>query len=651
MQKEIKKPKKKQVTGSFAGIPVKRLGPIFALLGALLYIQTITFDFTQDDAIVISDNMYTTEGISGIPGLLGHDTFYGYFKDANKTRLVSGGRYRPLTPVMFAIEREIAGPDPWFHHLMNAVFYGLLCWIVFGFTREFLSARVETKLVLRIALITALIFAIHPIHTEAVANIKGRDEIAAAMASLGGLWLMIRSLHHKNPWMLRGIALFVFLSGLLAKENVITMLAVVPLTLWWHAKNKKVEWLPGLIPIVIACGIFLVIRASVTGLKTGDPPMELMNNPFIKIENNLYVPFTAGEKSATIMYTMGKYVQLLFFPFPLTHDYYPRHVDIQQWSHPWVIVSAFMWIALLFIAFKGIRNRTWWAYGILFYVCTMSITSNVIFPIGTNMSERFAFLPSFGFAFVAGVAIALALNSKWKTVAIGLGAVLVFAFSTWTVARSRVWKDNHTLFTTDIETSQKSAKLLNAVGGDLVTSAEMETDTVIRKEMLRDAQKYLKQALLIHPNYKLSYLLLGNSHFHLKELDEAITYYRHVIRMDPNYGEGRRNLGIALREKGKHQGEKQNNLVGAISLLEEALTYLPDDFMTYHLLGVAHGQKGDTQTAIAFFQKEIELAPNNAAAHYNLGIALRQAGNEEAAMQSFNKARELDPNLPQLKNR
>ena len=280
MQKEIKKPKKKQVTGSFAGIPVKRLGPVFALLGALLYIQTITFDFTQDDAIVISDNMYTTEGISGIPGLLGHDTFYGYFKDANKTRLVSGGRYRPLTPVMFAIEREIAGPDPWFHHLMNAVFYGLLCWIVFGFTREFLSARVETKLALRIALITALIFAIHPIHTEAVANIKGRDEIAAAMASLGGLWLMIRSLHHKNPWMLRGIALFVFLLGLLAKENVITMLAVVPLTLWWHAKNKKVEWFPGLIPIVIACGIFLVIRASVTGLKTGDPPMELMNNPF-----------------------------------------------------------------------------------------------------------------------------------------------------------------------------------------------------------------------------------------------------------------------------------------------------------------------------------------------------------------------------------
>ena len=82
---------------------------MFALLGTLLYFQTVTFEYTQDDAIVISDNMFTTKGVSGIPGLLSHDTFYGYFKDENKTRLVSGGRYRPLTPVMFAIEYEIAG--------------------------------------------------------------------------------------------------------------------------------------------------------------------------------------------------------------------------------------------------------------------------------------------------------------------------------------------------------------------------------------------------------------------------------------------------------------------------------------------------------------------------------------------------------------
>ncbi len=648
MAKEFKKTRKKDVATTFAGIPVKRLGPLFALLGTLLYFQTVGFDYTQDDAIVINDNMYTTQGIQGIGGLLSHDTFYGYFKDANKTRLVSGGRYRPLTPIMFAIERDIAGPKPWFSHFINAVCYGLLCWILFGFTRELLSARLSSNAALQIAAITTLIFALHPIHTEAVANIKGRDEIIAAVGSLGGLWLMLKSTRDSKPWRLAGAAALVFFLGLLAKENVITMLAVVPLTLWWYSKNISIRWTTTMIPIIVACSLFLLVRGGVTGWNKGLPPKELMNNPFLKIENSIYVPFSSGERTTTIVYTMGKYVQLLIFPYPLTHDYYPRHIEIQDWGKPLVILSLSGWLALLWIVIRGWKTRSWWAYGILFYICTMSITSNLVFPVGTNMSERFAFLPSFGFALIAGFGLSRLVDSKNRKLAFVLVSVLLLAYGAWTLARSRVWKDNHTLFTTDIKTSGRSAKLLNAVGGDLVTLAETEKDEVLKKKDLLDAQLYLKRALEIHPNYKLSYLLLGNSHYHLGELDQAITYFRHVLKMDPNYGEGKRNLGVALRDAGKIQGEKQNNLTGAISLLEEAVTYLPDDFETYHLLGVAYGQKGETQKAISYFTKEIELAPKNATAYFNLGIAYRHAGDEAKAKINFEKAKSIDPNLPQL---
>lgn len=651
MAKSSKKKIKEQLPESFAGIPVSRLGILLALLAALLYFQTVTFDYTQDDAIVINENMFTTKGISGIPGLLGHDTFYGYFKDENKTRLVSGGRYRPLTPVMFAIEYEIAGLKPWFSHFINAISYGILCWMIFGFSRELLSARLSQSLSLRISVICALLFALHPIHTEVVANIKGRDEIIAALASFAGLWMVLKSTYKKNAWHYRGAAALIFFLGLLAKENVITMLGVVPLTLWWYQKNRETRWFPSLLPIIAASILFLVVRAGVTGLEKGKTPMELMNNPFLKIENSNYVPFSFAEKSATIMYTMGKYVQLLVFPYPLTHDYYPRHVDIKTWADPFVILSALLWAALMFAVFKGWKQRSWWAYGILFYILTMSITSNIVFPIGTNMSERFAFLPSYGYTLILGLMFANAYATRWKTAATILLGVIILAFGTWTLVRSRVWKDNHTLFTTDIKTSTRSAKLLNAVGGDLLTTAEKETDPEIRTELLQESQIYLKRALEIHPNYKLSYLLLGNSSFHLGNHEEAVKYYRHVLKMDPNYGEGKRNLGVALREMGKVQGEKNNNLTGAITLLEEALSYLPDDFMTYHLLGVAYGQKGDTQRAISYFLKEIELAPQNASAHFNLGIAYRQAGNEAAARESFEKARSLDPNLPQLQNK
>ena len=651
MGKETNKTKKLNIRNTLFGIPLAHMGPLLAILGTLLYAQTVSFEYTQDDAIVINDNMYTTEGIKGIGGLFKYDTFYGYFKDQTKTRLVSGGRYRPLTPAMFAVEYELAGNNPWLSHFVSAVCYGLLCWILFGFLLALLTPRLNTGPAVQVAAISALIFALHPIHTEAVANIKGRDEIVAAMGALGGLWLMLKSLQHPKPLLMRGLAGMVFLLGLLAKENIITILAVAPLTLWWHQKNTSVKWISNLWPIIAASVLFILIRGSVTGFSAGEPPKELMNNPFLKLENNVYVPFSAGEKTATIVYTMGKYVQLLVFPYPLTHDYYPRHIDIQTWGNPMVILSFLVWLGLLYAVIKGWKNRTWWAYGILFYVCTMSITSNIVFPIGTNMSERFAFLPSVGFALIAGYAISLAINSSNRKAALGISLAILIAFGGWTLIRSRVWKDNSTLFTNDIKTSQRSAKLLNAVGGDLVTRAEDEKDPEVKKEMLTEAQIYLKEAIEIHPNYKLSYLLLGNASFHMGDLDQAITYFRHVLKMDPDYSEGKRNLGVALRDQGKIYGEKNHNLSGAITLLLEAVQYLPNDYETYQLLGVAHGQAGDTQKAIIYFRKEIELAPKNATAHYNLGIALSQIGDAAGANASFEAAKALDPNLPQLKNR
>jgi tetratricopeptide (TPR) repeat protein len=281
----------------------------------------------------------------------------------------------------------------------------------------------------------------------------------------------------------------------------------------------------------------------------------------------------------------------------------------------------------------------------------MSITANIVFPIGTNMSERFAFLPSVGFALIAGVGLSNLLNSDYKRnirpIILGVLVILTLV----TLVRSRVWINNHMLFSTDIHTSKRSAKLLNAAGGDLVTQSEKEKDPIKKRQMLQDAQGYLKQALEIHPNYKLSYLLLGNSSFYLKDYEQAVAMFRQVLKLDPDYAEGRRNLGVALRDFGKYQGEQSNNLVGAITLLEEAVQYLPNDFETYHLLGVAHGQKGDHQKAIEYFKKEIELAPKNASGYFNLGIAYQHAGDEVNAQKAFQKAKEIDPNLPQLKGK
>ena len=160
---------------------------LFAL-SVLVYANTFSHDFAQDDAIVITDNMFTTEGVSGLGGIFRYDTFYGFFKTANKDKLVAGGRYRPLTLAMFAIEYQVFGDNPTAMHILNALWYGLLVVVLYGALLALFRSRAKwdkqlsENMVYLIPLLAALVFALHPLHTEAVANIASGDRVAMGMA-------------------------------------------------------------------------------------------------------------------------------------------------------------------------------------------------------------------------------------------------------------------------------------------------------------------------------------------------------------------------------------------------------------------------------------------------------------------------------------
>ena len=93
---------------------------LFAL-GFFLYANTFGHDYSQDDAIVITDNMFTTQGVKGFGGILQYDTFYGFFKEEGKAKLVAGGRYRPFSLLTFALEYSIFGENPTVSHIVNAL--------------------------------------------------------------------------------------------------------------------------------------------------------------------------------------------------------------------------------------------------------------------------------------------------------------------------------------------------------------------------------------------------------------------------------------------------------------------------------------------------------------------------------------------------
>ena len=103
---------------------------VFALL---LYVNTFNHKYAQDDAIVIYANMFTQQGISGFPGILSNDTFFGFFKEEGKAKLVAGGRYRPFTQLMFALEWQIFGDNPRVGHTVNMLLYGLLGLMLYNF--------------------------------------------------------------------------------------------------------------------------------------------------------------------------------------------------------------------------------------------------------------------------------------------------------------------------------------------------------------------------------------------------------------------------------------------------------------------------------------------------------------------------------------
>lgn len=616
---------------------------VLALVVFVLYANTLWHEYTQDDAIVITDNMFTTKGISGIPGLFKYDTFYGFFKEEGKAALVSGGRYRPLTPAMFAIEYQLFGMDPFWGHLLNICWYAVCCIVLYLTLFQLLTLRAGPYAG-SIAALTALVFAVHPVHTEVVANIKGRDEIMAMLFSLGALWSVISYADRTKLIYLAGGALSFFL-GLLSKENTITFLAIIPLSIWIFREFNLRQGVKYMAPLLVVTMLFLAIRTQVIGqLLSPNPPKELMNNPFLKLQGSEYVPFSSPEKSATIVFTLGKYLQLMLFPHPLTHDYYPRHIGIKSWSEPGVLISFLVYVIMIIWSLIGLRHRRdVMAYGIAFYLLSLSLVSNIIFPVGTNLSERFLFMPS------AGLVLAFSWwmhENLWKVglkrlfIAINLAILLLLGWKT--LDRNKAWASNATLFFTDIAISGNSAKLRNAVGGEKIRLSTLEKDEEKAKGMLLEAIEHLNKAIEIHPLYKNAYLLLGNAHFYLKNFDESISNYEKSLALDPNYRDALSNIGIAYQQGGRYHGEVRNDLPKAIQYLESALRYLPEDYETHRLLGIAYAFHREPVKAKEHFIKAVELEPEIADAWKNLGNVYAQMGDMVKANECFRKSEELN---------
>jgi len=618
-------------------------------LAFLLYANTLKHGFVYDDGIVITDNMYTTQGVKGIGGILSHDTFFGFFKSEGNEMLVTGGRYRPMSLVLFAVLYQIGGASPFLFHLATVLLFAFGCLLLYR-TLLLLLKPAEQSGGYLVAWLATLLFAVHPIHTEVVANIKSCDEILTLIGCLAALYYALKAWDTGNrKWAIA--AGVVFFLACLSKENAVAFAVLIPLALWFFRSpgtgNTSI-WKTS-IPIFTAFVAFIIIRGAIlpwSSVLGGSEPMELMNNPFLKFEGGQWVKFAPAERLATIFYTLWKYLQLLVVPHPLTHDYYPRHIGIMTFGNPLVLLSLVAYSFMGYWAIRGFKRRDAVAFGLLLFLLPLGIVSNLLLPVGTNMSERFLFLPSVGFCLVAALFLSRLMENN-RSLAMGLFGISVLLFSIKTILRNPVWESNDRLFMTDVAVSENSAKLQNACGQLLLKQLKTEKNAEKKRAMGQDAIARINKALTFYPDFKAAIINRAGTYFELGQFPESIADYRKALELAPTDPQRKTMLALSLREGGKFYGQQKNDLVNAFKCLNESWQINPKDPETARLLGVGNFVQGKIPEATEWFVKAEEVAPKDAVSLWELGLAYSNMGNQAKAVELHERATAIDPNIAQ----
>lgn len=657
---------------------------ILIILIAICYGNTLTLKYALDDRMVILESKHTIDGgWDSIKSIFTEDTFSGYF--GNNKSVVGGGRYRPMSQLTFLIEFQVFGKHireqigdtsdfdnlhdakneqyfnnsflPYVNHLFNIIYFTLLCLLIYHVLQKLFHKYNGEKWYQSLAFLAAVLFALHPIHTEAVANIKGRDEIFAMLGATAALWCCLKYVD-KHQWWYLLLALLAITFGLFSKENAITYLAVVPLSLYYYDNSgkRKADYFVTLLPILLGSIFFVAVRSNALG---GIMPEEGVSN----ILNNPFIHSSKAQEIATVLITWGIYLKLLFFPHPLTHDYYPNQIAITDFSNPLVWIILIGCIALVVYALINLKKKSVIAFGIAFFVITFSITSNLLFNVGTFMNERFVFMASLGFTLIIGYwlyLLSVSQSAALQKVSLGAFALLSILYGIKTFTRNFTWKDDFTLFLTDVKTSDNSIKCNVSAGGSYLQMWKADH----KEYNKRQAYKHLNKALSLDNHALNAYLLLGELEFLNDHFDESYNAYHTATLIDPNNKIAVENLQkLAMRKEDDQlkgitnlldegmQQRNANKIQEAYNQINNYLKENPESIIAQNIRGNVLGRGfGQLDASIRIYEDIIAKEPNFASAWENMGIAYALKRNFAKAEECLLHALSIVPDNENVKH-
>ena len=625
--------------------------PDTLLIGALIlcavlpYLNTLFNGFVYDDNRQVLDNPYL-KSFHFLPQVFGTTvwSFVGMQGVSNY--------YRPLMTLGYALCYHLFGPLAYGFHLVNVCLHVGIVLLVFMVTRRLFKDRA-------VAFIAASLFAVHPIHTEAVAWVAAVTELDVTFFYLLTFWLflsMARPRGRISPWM-KLAAVLSFALTILSKEQSLTfpLLAMVyehffrddrAETHWWQKVSRYGDfWLMDF--------AYVLFRIEYLGAFA----------PQIQLSRLGWYPSILSALAL-----VGQYLGKLLWPVQLCAYYvFQKGTSVFE---PRVLsgIVAFVACAMVFgLLYR--RNRAV-SFGFLWFFVTLAPVLDIRYLAGNVFAERYLYLPSVGFCWLvgwAGVKLWRALaarGSTWRHALVAASCALGLLMAARVVARNRDWRTDVALYNQTLKVSPRATNIRENLGVVAWNHGRID-----------EAEKQWLIALKLNPNSPITLTNLGLVYAQRKEYQKAEDFFREAMLRKPDYTDPHLNMGSLMMDLGRLQeAEWQlraavalsplvpscHNKLGKLYLIEGRLPEAAEQFTQsvraapnfegYDGQGDGYLRQGDFGRAKQAYAAASRINPYDSHAYFGLARIEALAGRRQAALMEYARGFETDPNNQEAKS-
>ncbi|CAL1546804.1 unnamed protein product [Lymnaea stagnalis] len=613
---------------------------------ALIYHNVIWCGFVFDDMSAIVENKDLR------PSTPFFDLFLNDFWGTPMHKEKSHKSYRPLCVATFRLNYLLGELDPVGYHLLNVVLHAAVCVLFMRVCKMFMSELTS--------FLAALLFAVHPVHTEAVTGVVGRAEALSSIFFLSAFISYAKSTGYrkKTKWSPLFVTVALVTIAMLCKEQGITVIGVCCVYEIFIVQRSTIQelWaifrsllstksgLPDWLKTSLIRGGFLVF--STTFLLFARIKVMGAQLPVFTNFDNPASTSPTPARQLTFNYLLSVNAWLLLNPSELCCDWTMGTIKVIQSVLDVRNLCTVAFYAVLValgtyaVSQQTQRSRTV-AMSLAVLVLPFIPASNLFFPVGFVVAERILYTPSFGFCMLVALGFQVLKEnaSSKKFLLDALLAFLLVSHGAKTYLRNFDWESEYTIFRAGLKVNQENAKLFNNVGHALE-----------KVHNFSEALDYFEKAASVQPDDIGAHINVGRTYVNLNLSKSAELAYHRAISLFPPIIKGK---SYQARVAPSHLNAYLNlaNLVSkdpsrlaeADQLLRQAITMRADFVEAYINLGDIQVKLGKLDDAKLTYEAALRQDPKNSDLYYNLGVVLLEQNQTRAARKNFELALQFNP--------